>query len=54
MKARQAETIAEQQIFNKWRKAETLEEREELVAQARALKSLTNNIIHSIRGEKHG
>lgn len=53
-KARQAESVVEEQIFSQWRKAETVEEREMLVAQARALKSLTNNIVHSIRGEKHG
>ncbi len=53
-KARQAESAVEEQLFNNWRKAETVEERELIVCQCKALKALTNNIIHSIRGEKHG
>ena len=53
-KAKSAERQVEEKLFSQWRKAGTVEEREDLHSQSKVLKALTNTMIHSIRGDKNG
>lgn len=53
-RVRAAESVVEEQLFDKWRQADSTQEREMLACSCKALKALTNSIIHAIRGEKNG
>lgn len=53
-RTKQAQKAVEESLFKQWQRANTIDEREALASEAKALKKLTNSIIKHIKGDMNG
>ena len=53
-KTRNTKKRLEEKYFKEWKKAQTVLEREQAWTKVQVINDLTQDLIHDIRGDKHG